>query len=285
MTESTLRVVTVHPDLLGTYGDSGNALVLVQRARWRGVPAVLVEAQSGKPLPQHGDIYCLGGGEDAPQTRAAIDLRSGGVLSSAVSFGAVLLAVCAGFQLLGESFTGPDGELEQGLGILDMRTRRGSGRRAVGELASRASDRLGLGGASRMLTGFENHAGRTDLGEGVEPLGEVVTGVGNGSALAADGAVAERVVGTYMHGPVLARNPALADVLLSWVVGELGPIDDVTAATLDEETASLRAFVLGDGGSPWSPARGWSRLRRWRSRRPASTRRREVRTAPPGGIV
>jgi CobQ-like glutamine amidotransferase family enzyme len=268
MRESTLRVVTVHPDLLGTYGDSGNALVLVQRARWRGVPATLVEAPSGKPLPQGGDIYCLGGGEDAPQTRAAIDLRSGQALSSAVGSGAALLAVCAGFQLLGEAFAGPDGDLQQGLGILDMRTRRGSGRRAVGELMSKACGRLGLADDSRTLTGFENHAGRTDLGEGVEPLGEVLRGVGNavgnGSAVAVDGAVAERVVGTYMHGPVLARNPALADILLGWVLGELGPIDAGIADNLTEETASLREFVLGAGGDRPAPAVGWGRIRRSR---------------------
>lgn len=264
--ESVLRVVAVHPELLGTYGDFGNAIVLVQRALWRDIPAEIVEAKSGEPLVRGGDIYCLGGGEDGPQARSALELRSDGALASAISGGAALFAVCAGFQLIGESFTGPDGKRQQGLGILDMRTRRGPGPRAVGELASFASEDLGVDSMSRILTGFENHAGHSDLGAGVAPLGKVLRGVGNGPQASKEGAISGRVVGTYMHGPALARNPALADLLLSWIVGPLDPIE----GEIEEETGSLRVSVLFGVGN----GRRARRRRSLFSKRPFGLRRR-----------
>ncbi len=237
----SLAVVVVHPDLLGTYGDGGNGVVLAQRARWRGIDAELVEATSGAPLPT-GDVYCLGGGEDAAQTASAERLRAEGTLERAVGSGATVLAVCAGYQILGHSFAAADGRAVAGVGLLDVTTVKGGGRRAVGEvLADPGSALLGL----PLLTGFENHGGLTSRGSDAAALARLIVGVGNGDGT--DGAVGGRVVGTYLHGPVLARNPALADLLLSWATGRsLEPLDDAEEAGLREERiAAVRVPVGG----------------------------------------
>ena len=244
-------MVVVHPDLLGTYGDGGNGLVLANRARWRGIEAELVLAPSDRPLPATGDLYCLGGGEDGPQSRSA-EVLADGALERAVGRGATVLAVCAGFQILGTSFPGADGGRRAGLGLLDVDTGRGTGRRAVGELlvapSTPAPDGTGLPGwlgGLDPLTGFENHAGRTVLGSGATPLGQVLHGTGNGGH--DDGAVQGRVVATYLHGPVLARNPQLADALLALVVG--GPLPQLG----DQEEEALRAERLAAIASPRRP--------------------------------
>ena len=228
---SAVRIAVVHPDLLGTYGDGGNGVILARRLQWRGLPSEVVEAHSGAPLPTGCDVYCLGGGEDGPEARAAAELAPGNPLGRAVEGGAAVLAVCAGFQVVGTSFPGAGGAEHAGLGLIDVRSRKGTGRRAVGELVTRPDPSLGL----PELTGYENHGATTDLGPGVAPLARVVTGVGNGTADAAEGAVAGRIFCTYMHGPVLARNPALADVVLASVVGPLAPLDDAEAEDLRAE--------------------------------------------------
>jgi CobQ-like glutamine amidotransferase family enzyme/UDP-N-acetylmuramyl tripeptide synthase len=226
---SALRLVVVHPDLLGTYGDGGNARVLANRARWRGIAVEVVDATSDAPLPTSGDLYLLGGGEDGPQ-RASAEALGHGALAQVVDAGAVVLAVCAGFQILGETFPAADGTVARGLGLLDVTTERGP-TRAVGELLVRpAGDRDDLG----VLTGFENHRGRTSRGPGTPALGAVTLGTGNGDGT--DGAVVGRIFGTYLHGPVCARNPAFADALLALAVGSvLGPLDDPTADALHAE--------------------------------------------------
>jgi CobQ-like glutamine amidotransferase family enzyme len=203
-----LRVVTVYPDLLGTYGDRGNGIVLVRRARLRDVDAVHLEVTSDQPLPT-AELYCVGGGEDGPQQLAVERLARDGRLADAVAGGAVVLAVCAGLQVLGRSFPGPDGARVDGLGLLGVDTVGGSGRRAVGEVS--------VSTTAGWLTGFENHAGRTVRDESVAPLGTVDVGVGNGDGT--DGVDAGRVLATYLHGPVLARNPAFADRLLALALG------------------------------------------------------------------
>ena len=227
----SLRVVVVYPELLGTYGDGGNGRVLVHRARWRGIDAELLEAPADRRLPA-GDLYCLGGGEDGPQLQAAESLRDDGTLAAAAAAGTPVLAVCAGYQIVGRSFPAADGRPLEGVGLLDVTTVKAPAPRAVGEILAEplAQALAGL----PTLTGFENHGGHTRLCPGVDPLARVVAGVGNGDGT--EGAVAGRVVGTYLHGPVLARNPALADVLLGWASGAaLAPLDDTEEEALREE--------------------------------------------------
>ncbi len=241
-----LRVVVVYPDLLGTYGDGGNGLILARRAEWRGRDVELVLAASDRPLPE-ADLYCLGGGEDGPQVRAARTLIDDGTLARRVADGAVVLAVCAGFQIVGRTFPGAAGDPHEGLGLLEIDTAKGTGPRAVGEVLV---DPTGVEQVPALM-GFENHGGVTALAEGAAPLGRVTAGVGNGDG--SEGAVRGRVVGTYMHGPVLARNPVLADVLLAWALGDdaLAPLDDSASEQLREERL---ATVCG-------------RRRWWRTRR------------------
>jgi hypothetical protein len=228
-----LRVAVLFPDLLGTYGDGGNGLILARRAEWRGVDVELLQAVSDAPVPE-ADIYCLGGGEDGPQVRAARTLIDDGMLAARVAAGAVVLAVCAGFQVVGRSFPGATGDVHEGVGLLDIETVKGAGPRAVGEVVAEPVGPAGLS-ALPALTGFENHGGVTARGDGTEALGRVTAGVGNGDG--SEGAAQGRVVGTYLHGPVLARNPALADVLLGWALGDrpLAPLDDGAAESLREE--------------------------------------------------
>ncbi len=216
---SALRLVWIFPDLLSTYGDRGNLIVLIRRARLRGIEVEPVELKSDQPVPQQGDIYLLGGGEDLPQILAAQRLRADGGLMAAVAGGAVVFAVCAGYQLVGSVFGGSQGEPLDGLGILDVRSGRGE-RRGVGEVVADVDPALGVD----RLTGFENHQGVTTVGASARPLARVLAGVGNGDGT--EGAYSGHVLGTYLHGPALVRNPGLADLLLSWVVGTLAPLPD-----------------------------------------------------------
>jgi lipid II isoglutaminyl synthase (glutamine-hydrolysing) len=230
---SRLRLVWVYPDLLSTYGDRGNLLVLERRARLRGIDVDATGIDADQPVPAQGDIYLLGGGEDLPQILAANRLRADGGLTTAASLGSVVFAVCAGYQVIGHQFGGVEGEPVSGLGLLDITSGRGQ-RRGVGELVADVDPELGV----PRLTGFENHQGVTHIGPGARPLARVTRGVGNGDGT--EGAFAGKVLGTYMHGPALARNPGLADLLLSWVVGPLSPIDPAE----EECAARLRSERL-----------------------------------------
>ena len=217
---SDLTIVWVYPDLLSTYGDRGNQLILARRAGRRGITARALEVRSDQPLPVTADIYLLGGGEDGPQALAAQRLITDGALHRAVESGAVVFAVCAGYQLLGHSFFAKGAKCS-GLGLLDLNSDRGPGR-AVGELAGEVDPRLRM----PTLTGFENHGGRTHLGPDCAPLARVTSGVGNDGST--EGAWRGKVLGTYSHGPALSRNPALADLLLRWATGlnQLPALDD-----------------------------------------------------------
>jgi CobQ-like glutamine amidotransferase family enzyme len=268
---SALRVVVIYPDLLGTYGDGGNGRILACRAAWRGLPVELVMAPSDRPLPQGADLYCVGGGEDGPQIQAAERLGQG-ALAAAVTSGATVLAVCAGYQIVGRSFPGPDGRRYRGVGLLDVETVKGTGRRCVGELVSEPGPDgvdTNVGGvagrgAVRLdrLTGFENHAGVTTLGPSASPLGRIIAGVGNGAGSGTDGARAGRVIGTYLHGPVLARNPHLADLLLELATGAVPePLDDEEEQALHDERLQAGS---GRGPTPATAAAAWRRLVRAR---------------------
>jgi CobQ-like glutamine amidotransferase family enzyme len=185
-----LRLVWVYPDLLSTYGDRGNVLVLERRARLRGLPVEIVEVNSDQPVPRDGGIYLMGGGEDLPQTLAARRLLADGGLHAAADNGAVVFAVCAGYQMLGTEFGGADGAPVRGLGLLDMRSGRGE-RRSVGEIVADVDPGLNVG----KLTGFENHQGVTRLGPNARPLARTTLGTGNGDGT--EGAYAGRILGTY----------------------------------------------------------------------------------------
>jgi hypothetical protein len=241
-----VRIALVFPSLLGTYGDGGNASVLAQRLRWRGFDAETIDVGVGEPLPAQADLYVLGGGEDTAQT-LAVSRLSDGTLARAAAAGAPVFAVCAGFQILGESFLEGTGAMHPGLGLLDCRTDRLPGPRAVGELlADCVLDGVGT------VTGYENHGGRTVLGPAARPFSTVRAGVGNGD-VGVDGAIQGSVVATYLHGPALARNPALADHLLRQVVGDLPAIDD------NEETELRRERIA----AVRRERRAWWR-RQWR---------------------
>ncbi|MGC5018112.1 type 1 glutamine amidotransferase [Micromonospora sp. DT47] len=229
MSTDSLRIVWIYPDLLSTYGDRGNMLILARRAQQRGMPVEVLEVRSDQRLPATADIYLIGGGEDGPQALGAQRLLADGGLHRAVAQGSVVFGVCAGYQLLGTSFFAK-GTRCAGLELLDLSSDRGP-TRAVGELAGEIDPRLGI----PALSGFENHGGRTHLGPGVSPLARVTAGVGNDGAT--EGAWRGKLLGTYSHGPALARNPALADLLLRWATGvhQLPSLDDSWSDRLRSE--------------------------------------------------
>jgi CobQ-like glutamine amidotransferase family enzyme len=235
--DSTVAIGLLLPDVLGTYSDTGNATILAQRLRWRSIPAEIVTITARDTPPTSCAVYLLGGGEDTAQLFAADWLRRHPELRLAMEASAVTLAVCAGLQVLGQSMTDTRGKHYPGLELLDITTAPGR-QRSVGEVISTCAI-PGVGS----LTGFENHRGITTLGPGTTALGRVVTGTGNGTTepgtrQRGEGVLTERVIGTYLHGPVLARNPALADHILQKITGQsLAPLE------LPDQ-AALRATYL-----------------------------------------
>lgn len=224
---SELTIGLLLPDVLGTYGDNGNALVLRSRAEMRSLTATIKEVKLGDPVPLGLDVYLMGGGEDTAQTLAVEHL------ADLTRVSAPILAICAGLQVLGESFRA-NGRVIDGVGLIDATTTTLK-KRAIGEIRTRPT---GLPGLTETLTGFENHMGATLLGADAAPLGTVLVGVGNSDSsgtydmadpsaqLSAEGVVQGNVIATYLHGPVLARNPQLADVLLERATGmELEPLN------------------------------------------------------------
>ena len=234
-----LTIGLVLPDVLGTYGDDGNALVLRQRARMRGMDADILHIKLGDAVPADLDVYCVGGGEDTAQILAAEHLIADGGLTRAANNGRPVFAVCAGLQVLGESFRA-SGRVIDGVGLLDATT-TALERRAINEVATTPTEVGITAELTEPLTGFENHLGATILGPAAEPLGRVTRGVGNCDIAAAadlpddsrqrfaEGAVQGSVIATYLHGPALARNPQLADLLLARAMGvalaDLEPLD------------------------------------------------------------
>jgi len=209
----------------------------------------VVDVHAGEAIPSSCQIYVMGGGEDAPQALAARELRSGSALLDEVERGAAVLAVCAGLQVLGRRFTGEDGKAHEGLGLLDCETHRDDRPRRVGEVVVTPEPFLALPD----LTGYENHGGVTTLGPSARPLGQVVVGNGNAGGDGSEGIVNGRVVGTYLHGPVLARNPALADHLLASVLGPLAPLEDLE---VDVPRRSGRQPVRGGAEPDRRPTAG-----------------------------
>lgn len=215
-----VRIGLVLPDVMGTYGDGGNAVVLRQRLRLRGIPAEIVEITLADPVPESLDLYTLGGAEDYAQRLATRHLITHPGLQRAAARGAPVLAICAAIQVLGHWYETSAGERVDGVGLLDLTTSPQDSR-TIGEVVGTPLP----AGLTQPLTGFENHRGGTVLGPDASPLSAVTKGAGNRAGDGYDGAVQGSVIATYLHGPCLARNPELADLLLARVVGELPPLE------------------------------------------------------------
>ena len=227
---STITIASIYPTLLGTYGDGGNVAALKHIGQLHGLNIKVIEVSPGEDVPRNADIYVLGGGEDTAQVAAANALRDSGALAHGVDNGAAVLAICAGYQLLGHTFPDANGQPSPGLGLLDVTTDR-LPKRAVGELVVTPSE-FAPEGLVDFFTGYENHGGATHLGPNATPLARVDVGVGNGDGT--EGAITGRVIGTYLHGPCLVRNPRIAERLLGWAVGK--DLDHI----VEEQVQALR---------------------------------------------
>ena len=243
---TTIRVGHLYPDYLNIYADRGNIAVLTQRAAWRGHELVVTPLGMGDAVvPGEHDLYYVGGGQDREQLLVAEDLlQKSESLHEAVGRGAAVLAVCGGYQLLGRFYRDRAGDELPGIGLLPLHTVAGD-ERMIGDVL------LDCAWACQTLAGFENHGGRTFLDAGAEPLGSVLSGFGNDGVSGAEGCRSGRVYGTYLHGPLLPRNPWFADRLLAdalaHLTGEeiqLAPLDDA----LEREAHVVAAQRARDRG-------------------------------------
>jgi CobQ-like glutamine amidotransferase family enzyme len=226
-----LRLLTLYPDQMNIYADRGNIVFLQRRCRWRGIEFSYAAAGPGERIdPSAHDLFYIGGGQDRDQRAVAADMVESKreELAEAVGDGATMLAVCGGYQLLGHSYQLGEERLP-GLGLADLETIREPGPRLIGNVAIETD----LGGAARLLAGFENHGGRTYLGADAEPLGRVVKGFGNNGKDGLEGIHRDNLVGTYLHGPLLPKNAWLADHLTALALErrygsppQLEPLDD-----------------------------------------------------------
>jgi CobQ-like glutamine amidotransferase family enzyme len=265
----TIRVGHLYPDYLNIYADRGNIAVLAQRAWARGHELDVRAIGIGEAIPRGEiDLFYVGGGQDREQELVAHDLAAkAGPLRDAIESDAVMLAVCGGYQLLGSYYRDVAGSELPGIGLLPLRTVAGR-RRMIGDVL------LDCAWAGRMLAGFENHAGRTVLDDGAEPLGRVLAGFGNDGESGYEGCRQRRAYGTYLHGPLLPRNPWFADRLLGEALahalgGEplvLDPLPDELEREAYEISAQ-RARARSTEGNLRFPSVSFPSLRAWRRRR------------------
>lgn len=238
-----LRVCALYPELMSIYADRGNLLLLERRCAWRGIGFALTRVGHGDALdPDAHDLFYMGGGQDRDQQLVAEDLAATKreALHAAAARGAVVLAVCGGYQLLGDHYELGE-ERVPGVGLIDLHTVRaagGTGTRLVGNVAIEVS-LPGLDG-SRVLAGFENHGGRTHLGPGAQPLGRVLKGHGNTGTSGFEGVLAGRIIGTYLHGPLLPKNAWFADWLVQTALGLDGPLTPLDDRLEDAAHVSAR---------------------------------------------
>lgn len=225
-----LNICHLYPDLLDLYGDRGNILALAARCRWRGIEPVIQQASLGEHLDFMGmDILFLGGGSDREQGLLVQDLmRHEKELRNAIENGLVVLAICGGYQMLGRDYQMANGKILQFLGIIDIWTIAGE-KRLIGNVVVEIN--------GKTLVGFENHSGKTYLGEGVTPLGKVLFGNGNNGDDGEEGVRYRNVFGTYLHGPLLPKNPRLADLLLELALKRRR--SDVPLTELDDSLEEL----------------------------------------------
>jgi lipid II isoglutaminyl synthase (glutamine-hydrolysing) len=223
-----LRVCALYPSLMNIYADRGNLLVLERRCRWRGIGFSVTAAELGDPLdPAGADLFYIGGGQDRDQKLCALDLATvkRDAIHQAAERGAVILAVCGGYQLLGHSYQLGE-ETLPGVELVDLVTVRSEDPRLIGNVAIEVELDPGV---RRTLAGFENHGGRTKLGPAAQPLGRVLNGHGNNGADGYEGVRRGNVIGTYLHGPLLPKNTWFADWLIRAALGgsePLEPLDD-----------------------------------------------------------
>jgi lipid II isoglutaminyl synthase (glutamine-hydrolysing) len=248
---TTIRIGHLYPDYLNIYADRGNIAVLSRRAARRGHQvAVNALGMDDAIVPGEHDLYYIGGGQDREQLLVAENLagKAEPLKEAVLEGGAALLAVCGGYQLLGRGYRGLHGEEMPGVGLLPLETAAGE-RRMIGDVLLECELDPGV---RNTLAGFENHAGRTRLDPGAEPLGRVVAGFGNDGESGFEGARVGRAVGTYLHGPLLPRNPWLADWLLAQALAhrsggeppELEPLPDELEARAHAVSAA-RARARG----------------------------------------
>jgi CobQ-like glutamine amidotransferase family enzyme len=245
-----VRVGHLYPDYLNIYADRGNIAVLERRAAWREIE-LTVEAIGVRDRvePGHHDLYYVGGGQDREQALIAPDLAAKGeALREAVDGGAAVLAVCGGYQLIGAFYRDVSGAEQPGAGVLPLYTIAGA-TRMIGDCLLECELEPGV---QRTLAGFENHAGRTHLDVGAESLGRVIAGFGNDGESGFEGCRVGRAVGTYLHGPLLPRNPWLADWLLAQALAHADGGDPPALEPLADEleerahaVASRRAYERG----------------------------------------
>ena len=227
----TLRALALYPEQMNIYADRGNIVFLQRRCEWRGLGFTYTAAGPGDGFdPDAHDLIYIGGGQDRDQLLVAEDMRrtKRDAIAAAVDDGAAVLAVCGGYQLLGHSYQ-LEGQRVEGLGLADLETVREPGERLIGNVEIEVD----LGEGPRLLAGFENHGGRTYLGEEAEPLGRVLHGFGNNGKDGREGVTRRNMIGTYLHGPLLPKNAWFADRLIATAlarggapVPELAPLDD-----------------------------------------------------------
>ncbi len=229
-----LVLVHLYPREMNIYGDTGNVLVLRKRLEWRGLPVRVEPVSVGDRLPHDADILLGGGGQDAAQGEIGQDFAARGAqLRAMADDGVVMLTVCGSYQMLGHEFVTLEGVRIAGVGVLDVAT-RGQAVRLIGNNYVDTPD------AGR-LVGYENHSGLTTLGPGVRPLGRTQHGRGNNGKDGTEGAVRDNVIGTYLHGPVLAKSPSFADDLLRRAYARRGEPTDLEP--LDDTLPELAARV------------------------------------------
>jgi CobQ-like glutamine amidotransferase family enzyme len=226
--DRALRICALYPDLMSIYADRGNLLMLERRCEWRGIACSITPSGLGEGLDADAhDLYYIGGGQDRDQRLCAEDMvtRKRDALHAAADRGAVIFGVCGGYQLLGDSYDLGE-ETIPGIGLLRLRTVRSDGPRLIGNVAIEVD--LGDGLPARVLAGFENHGGRTELADGEQALGRVLRGHGNDGRSGAEGVRRGHVIGTYLHGPLLPKNAWFADWLIAAALGgiELTELDD-----------------------------------------------------------
>ena len=240
-----LKICHLYPDVLNLYGDTGNIICMKNRLMWRGIDVSVTNLPIGETQSlAEFDLFFLGGGQDFEQEVLLEDLHRGKdkSLVSAIEDGKTILAICGGYQMLGNYYLNASGHRCDFLGAVDFYT-VGSARRMIGNYAFRCDD---LSSGS-VVVGFENHSGRTFLGDGVQPLGKVITGYGNNGKDRTEGVRYKNVFGTYSHGPVLAKNPAFCDhILLTALERKYGacifpPLDDT--AENDAHNAAYRKLI------------------------------------------